>query len=174
MYAYLNIVRNNHIWSGSYNNYKIAASYISMTKFCSSFVSIVWPNKDIEPCTRQLLFFRISVMHDVTVTWNLLISCWWCHRSMVHCNSSFIMHAWIQFFQFTTWWQTYWTSSTSRKNTVSTCNIDLYWPLQNVAQSPVFSGISGEPRRRKMVRPVPGLCVWWAISFLCLSLVLDF
>ena len=39
------------------------------------------------------------------------------------------------------------------------------------AQSPVLIDISDELKRGKMVRPVPGLCVWWAISFLCLSLL---
>ena len=31
------MVRNNQIWSGNHNNYNIAASYISMKMFCSSF-----------------------------------------------------------------------------------------------------------------------------------------
>ena len=41
----------------------------------SSFVSPLWPNEDIKPCPRQLLFARISAIHDVKMAWNLPVSC---------------------------------------------------------------------------------------------------
>ena len=90
----------------------------------------------------------------------------------LHCNSSFIILVWIQFFQFTTWWQTYWTSKHFKTGHCKYLQYRFVLIVVKVfAQCPVLIDISDEPRRRKMVRPVPGLCVWWAISFLCLSLL---
>ena len=45
--------------------------------FCSSLVSILWPNKGIEPCTHQLLFACISLVHDVTITAIDVTSAWY-------------------------------------------------------------------------------------------------